>query len=62
MKKLSALQATMLAASVLASSIAHAATMSKTDCQGSKTRISADFKTDKGNDRTRVLEAKAVSA
>jgi len=47
MNNLNALRATLLAASLLALPAAYAATMAKSDYRAGKTRISADYKTDK---------------
>jgi len=47
MNKLNGLSAALLAASMLALPAAYAATISKADYAAGKTRISADFKTDK---------------
>jgi hypothetical protein len=47
MNKLKTLKAALLAASLLALPAAYAATMTKADYKAGKTRISADYKTDK---------------
>ena len=47
MNKFKTLKAALLAASLLALPAAHAGTMSKDDYKADKTRISADYKSDK---------------
>jgi hypothetical protein len=47
MSKLNTLKVALLAASLLALPVAYAATMTKADYKAGKTRISADYKTDK---------------
>ena len=54
------LQAALVAASLLALPVAHAATMAKADYKTGKTRIEADFKTDKAACNSQADNAKDI--
>lgn len=60
MKKLNALAATILCASLLPFSVAHAQTLSKADNKAGKTRISADYKTDRSACNALASNAKDI--
>jgi hypothetical protein len=60
MKKQTTIAAALLTGSLLAYPVAHAATMSKADYQAGKTRISADYKTDKSACASQTANAKDI--
>ena len=60
MNKLKTLQAALLAASLLALPAAYAATMTQADYKAGKTRISADYKTDKAACASLTANAKDI--
>ncbi|MBW8466998.1 MAG: hypothetical protein K0M67_01935 [Thiobacillus sp.] len=60
MNKLNTLKAALLAASLLSLPAAHAANLSKADYQAGKTRISADYKTDKAACDSQTSNAKDI--
>ena len=62
MNKLNILRAALLTASLLTLPAAYAATMAKADYKAGKTRISADYKTDKAACASQAANAKVLVA
>lgn len=60
MNKITHLAAALLTGSLLAHPVAYAATMSKADYEAAKTRISADYKTDKAACGSQTANAKDI--
>ncbi len=60
MNRLVSLSASLATAAMLVLPVAHAATMTKADYKGSKTRISADFKADKAACASLAANAKDI--